>query len=129
MTTPRKLVAAQIAADWPSVDVLDYFHEPSEVRKPLAVVCRDEIAQGLSSTLDHNIVIQVYGVGGAPTAKTEDALDDVLDKVLVSLRRLDVLDFKKAERKILADVFHGWEITCNWSSQDYYKTTVTNERQ
>jgi hypothetical protein len=126
VSTPRKQVAAAIAADNPGLDVIDYPWAPTELRKPLVVVWREGIAQG-AGTLEQTLEIRAYAVGAA-TAKAEDALDDLLDEVLLSLRRLDVVTLGKAERKVLADVFQGWEISCTWTAQDYYKSTVNNER-
>jgi hypothetical protein len=127
VSTPRKQIAAAIAADNAGLDVVDYPWEPAELRKPLVVVWREDIAQATDATLAQSIEIRAYGVG-TTSGKAEDELDDLLDAVLLSLRRLDTVALVKAQRRILANVFQGWEISCTWTAQDYYKTTVNNER-
>lgn len=130
MGTPRVDIAAQIRADWPDLDVYGHGHEPTELRKQTVSVFREQIAQTpTGGQLVHQITIRAYGLHAHATAQAETALDDLLDKVLVSLRRLDVLEFKTADRRVLADAFQGWEISCTWTSVDIYKQTVTNERQ
>lgn len=126
MSTPRKQIAARIAADHAGIDVYSFPWQPAELRRPAVTVWRDELVQG-KGTLEQSISISLYGVRGTPGAASEDELDDLLDDVLISLRRLETVALVKAERKVLADVFQGWEIACTWTSQDYYKTAVLNE--
>ena len=124
MTSIREQIADKIRADAQAagilLDVYPFGYDPEELRRPAVAVFRETVAQEPAS-LEHGFIIQVFGVQGVATQKTEDALDTLLDAVLVSLRRLDVVAFKEAKRQVLGDQFQGWEITVTWSSVDYIK--------
>lgn len=123
MTSIRAQIAARIKADNPGVDVHAFGYVPDDLRRPAVVIFRESVSQETAS-LSHSFVIQVYGVQGYATEATEDALDTLLDGVLVALRRLGVVAFKEAKRQVLADLFQGWEITVTWSSEDYIKANA-----
>lgn len=132
MTSIRDQLADKIKADWPAtpgVDVTSWAVEPDELNRPLVVVFREVVDQAPGGgTLIHRFTIQIYSQAGNLTRKAEDVLDGYLDNVLLSLRRLDVVAFEKATRKVFLEKFQGWEVEATWTSVDYYKTTVTNER-
>jgi hypothetical protein len=93
------------------------------------MVMRESIDPGpQANSLAHGITIHAYTVHSIPDAKAEDAADDLLDQVLMSLQRLDVLTKVTAKRVVLADKFQGWTITAEWLSNDIYKTQVHTER-
>jgi hypothetical protein len=130
MTSIRAQIAAQLKTDFAkagvTIDVHPFGYLPEELRRPAVAIFRETVGQDVAS-LDHGFILQIFAVQGVATESTEDALDALLDEVLLSLRRLGVVTFKEAKRQVLADVFQGWEITASWASADYYKSTVTTE--
>lgn len=127
MSTPRKDIADKIREDNPTYDVYDWPYEPAELRKVAVMVMREEL-DVQASEIGHQLTIQIYTPGGAPTASVEDTCDTALDNVLLSLQRLDVLGKINAKRVVLADKFQGWTVGCEWLSKNFYKTAVLEER-
>lgn len=123
MTSIRAQIANKIQADNPGLDVYPFGYDPKELRKPAVAVFRESVAQEPAS-LDHGFIVQIFSTASQATEKTEDALDTLLDGVLVSLRRLGTVTFKEAKRQVLADVFQGWELTVTWASEDYIKANA-----
>lgn len=120
--TPRELVAAAIKQDLPSYDVRSYPYVPAELRRPLVVVFREGIA-AVPEGLKHDLTVQLYGIRstGSPA---EAELDTVLDNVMLALQKLDTVAVTRAERKVFADVFQGWELSLTWVSVDIYKQAI-----
>jgi hypothetical protein len=125
MTSIREQLAAKILAEFGAtkVDVKPYGAQPSELRRPMVVVFRGEVDQG-QDNLVHSFTVQVMAPQGVPDQDTEDALDGLLDTVLTALRRLDVVAWSKATRKVFLDAFQGWEIEVTWASVDVYKQAI-----
>lgn len=128
MTSIRKQLADKIAAravvDAVAMDVYPFGFQPEELRKPAVAVFRDAVEQGTSNDLGHGFKVQIFGAGGYATESTEDALDTLLDVVLMALRGVDVVAWSRAERKVFNELFQGWEIDVSWNSLDYYKTNI-----
>lgn len=124
MTSIRKQIADKLKADFlesgAKIDVHAFGYVPEELRRPAVAIFRETVAQEPAS-LEHAFIIHIFGVQGIATEAAEDALDALLDEVLLSLRRLGVVTFKEAKRQVLADVFQGWEISASWASEDYIK--------
>lgn len=125
MATPRETIAAQFRTDHTGWDVYDFPYEPSELRKPTAVVYRSTLAP-VANGLDHELTCQLYGLKSLGAA-SEAELDTLLDGVMLSLQRLDLVRVKSATRKTFGDVFQGWELELGWTSSDIYKTQIMNE--
>jgi hypothetical protein len=127
VTTPREQLAAAIKKDLAAAkvpaDVYDWGHQPDQLARPAVIVFRQEIDQGAGS-LSHAFTVQVMGTQQYATRETEAALEALLDEVLISLRRLDVVAWTKATRKVFLELFHGWEIDVTWASADYYQQAI-----
>lgn len=129
MSTPRQSIAAQLRKDHEDWDVVDWpATPPGELRKPRAVVWRTDLEPGdKTQQLKHGVTVQVYARASVD-ARAEDELDNLLDGLMLSIQRLDGVNFIKAERVILADSYAGWEVTLSGISTNVYLTHVLNER-
>lgn len=127
MSTPRTLLAEQFTADH-GHKVYPYPYSPSEVRAPVIAVWRTDVDPHPSSPglLRHTLTVNAY-VGKALGEEAEDALDDLLDDVLLSLQRVEGVTVTKSERTVFKDVFQGWDITCYADSANVYKQTILAE--
>lgn len=127
MTSIRKQISDKIKADATAAGVLldayPFGLDPKELKRPAVAVFRETVGQEPAS-LEHGFIIQIFTPHSEATEKSEDALDTLLDTVLVALRRLAVVTFKEAKRQVLAEQFQGWEITVAWASEDYIKANA-----
>lgn len=129
MSGPREQLAAAIRADLAAAvpvvkaDVYDWGHQPEELARPAVIVFRTEVEQE-ALALGHSFTVQLLGTQQYATRETEAALEALLDEVLISLRRLSVVSWSKATRKVFLDLFHGWEIEVKWTSSDVYQQAI-----
>lgn len=127
-TPARVQLAAQIVADHPAWVVRAYPWVPKQVPKGKAAVSvwrTDLEREGLE--LVHRLTINLY------CARTTDELaeaeaEDALDELLLSIQRLGLASWGKAERMVFDKVLSGWQITGQVRSTDPYKTAIRNER-
>ena len=134
MTTPRQTVAAQLRTDNATFKVHAFPYLPAQVGDdPVISVWRTDLAPSPDSpnNLRHSLQITAI-VGPTLEEKAEAAGDDLLDAVLLSLQRLDVVAGISAERTVFGDEvkgqFQGWLIKCHAESPNVYKQTVLAER-
>jgi hypothetical protein len=118
-------VKAEAVAQALGLDVYPFGIDPQELGRPAVAVFRETVDAGAQATsLGHGFIIQIFSPHGHATEAAEDALDSVLDVVLLALQRLAVVAFRKAERKVFLERFQGWEIEATWESENFYRNQV-----
>ena len=127
MATPRQTIADQLIEDYPTkYAVYPFMYSPTtDIRQPAIAVYRTEVA--LADKLTHSLAIDAYGKKSTGEG-VEDELDDVLDDIMLSLQRLELVYDITAKRSVFKDSFQGWAITCTVSSGNVYKSAVLDER-
>lgn len=130
MATPRTIVANAIKADNPSFIVRDFPEVPENVPtgKAHVSIWRTDIksVDNSPNVLEHPLTIQVI-VPVTSGSAAENAADDALDAVLLSLQRIEGLTWSLAERSNFDDVFVGYQITASVHSENPYLSQVLKE--
>lgn len=132
MSTPRQIVAEQLAADQPDWNVLPYAFQPSNVElgHPVVTVFRSEVEPGSTvMVLDHKVTIFAFG-SGTKGDKAEDEMDDILDGVLLSLERIGGFTVQSAKRgDFYNQTLSGWHIETTMTSTNVYRDIVLREKE
>lgn len=126
----RVQVAQQLRQDLPKWDVRSYPYFPPNVstRKPVVAVWRPDILPGDNSTqLRHPVTVNLYGSKTEGEA-VENELDGLLDLVLLSLQRMDRLEWESAARTTWGQLT-GWQITGHMKTNNIYASTVRAESE
>lgn len=130
MSAPARVqLAAQIATDHPAWVVQPFPYVPKQVRKgtPVVSVWRTDLErQGLE--LVHRVTVNLY-CSKTKDAEAEAEAEDLLDELLLSIQRLGLASWSKAERTVFDKVLSGWQITGQLRSNDIYKAAVIQERE
>lgn len=130
MTTARQAVVARLKQDLaPAGAALPWVIKgspwvPKQVNKdqPAVAVWRASLErQGLG--LVHELTINLYLSRTADEA-AEDEQEDALDDLLTSLQRCKGATWTRAERQVWEQVISGWQITCQFASEDIYRQVV-----
>jgi hypothetical protein len=94
--------------------------------KPAVSVWRTDLERdGLE--LVHLLSINLYCARTADEDAEIEA-EDLLDELLISIQRLGLASWSKAERMIFDRVIGGWTITAQLRSTDHYRQTILTER-
>lgn len=130
MSAPARVqLAAQIVSDHPAWVVQPCPWVPKQVAKgrPAVSVWRTDLERdGLE--LVHRLTINLYCARTADAAAETEA-EDLLDELLLSIQRLGLASWAKAERMVFDKVLSGWQITGQVRSTDPYRQTVITERE
>lgn len=129
-TDPARIqLAGQIATDHPGWVVQPFPWVPKQVARGSAAVSvwrTDLERDGLE--LVHKMTVNLYCAKTADAAAEAEA-EDALDELLLSIQRLGLASWDKAERMVFDKVLSGWQITGQVRSADAYKTTIRVERE
>lgn len=123
-------MADQIRLDHSTWLVKAYPWVPKQVAKdkPAVAVWRSTLEPGDNKLeIRHDLVVNLYTSRTAEEAAEQEA-EDLLDELLLSLQRLGLVAWSKAERMIFDNVITGWQITCHLGSTDIYRQAVLAER-
>lgn len=127
MATPRTTVANAIRSENITYIVLDYpdFPENIPTNKVHVSVFRTDVktVEKTPNVLEHPLIIQVL-VPVTTGAAAENAADDALDNILLSLQRIEGLSWSTAERSNFESAYIGYKITASVSSSNVYRTQV-----
>lgn len=127
MATPRTTVADQIKLDNASFIVADFPTLPDNLSRGQVHVAiwRTDVKSvpDTPNALEHPLTIQVV-VPVTSGAIAENAADDALDAVLLSLQRIEGLSWSLAERSNFDEAFVGYQITASVFSSNVYRTAV-----
>lgn len=128
MATPRTTIANAIKADNATYIVCDYPDLPENIPsgKAHVSVYRTDIkaAPNTPNVLEHLLNIQVL-IPVTSGAAAENAADEALDNILLSLQRLEGVSWSTAERANFGDnAFIGYQITASIFSTNVYRTSV-----
>lgn len=130
--TPREYLAEQLAADQTDWDVRDWPCIPARLGKGevMVSVWRDTVDPAPTVLgLEHKLTLHVYGAKATASKATEDEQDNIFDKVMLSIERLNGCTFKRGTRRTFADdAFTGWEIEATFTSPNHYRKAVQQER-
>lgn len=128
-TDPARVqLAGQIVSDHPAWVVQPFPWVPKQVAKgaPAVSVWRTDLErQGLE--LVHRCTVNLYCARTAD-AQAEAEAEDLLDELLLSVQRLGLATWTKAERMVFDKVLSGWQITAELRSPDIYRQTILTER-
>lgn len=110
----RTELAAALTVSLPSTwRVLGYAADLDAVTRPTVLVWADaftprpEWGSGL-----HSLTLKMWVLTQSEDpARADDALDDALDLVIDALTPINWVRFESAERGVLRETFHGWQIT------------------
>lgn len=109
----RTELAAALTAALPTYRVLGYAADLDAVARPTVLVWADKIVrrpEWASGLFEFTLMMWVL-VGTEDPARADDALDDALEDVLGALQPIGWVQWSGAERGVLRDAFHGWQIT------------------
>jgi len=114
MTSGRKILAGAMAAALPSWQIVADARQLDSVRKPGALVMftqkrKKAPALGLD-WLSDEVTLQIV-TAAEKSDQIEDDLDELLLQVLSALEPLTAFTWDTAERVVVADAFHGWQLT------------------
>lgn len=130
MSAPaRVLLAQQIATDHPAWVVQPCPWVPKQVAKdkPAVSVWRTDLERdGLE--LVHRLTINLYCARTTDAAAEAEA-EDLLDELLLSIQRLGLASWTKAERTVFDKVLGGWQVTAQVRSADPYTPLIRTERE
>ncbi|WP_024817030.1 hypothetical protein [Arthrobacter sp. 31Y] len=122
--TVRELIADQIKADSPSYAVKPYAAAKPEVERPTVFVYREALNNSpQTASVGHDIKVALM-VPGLPSEANENALEDLLHAVLVSINSLDFTLWSRAERTTFFDNWMGYEITVQANTNNIYKPSA-----
>lgn len=76
----------------------------------------------------HRLTINLY-CSKTKDSEAEAEAEDLLDELLLSIQRLGLASWSKAERTVFDKVLSGWQVTVALRSADIYKATVIQERE
>lgn len=129
-TAPARVqLAGQIATDHPAWVVQPFPWLPKQVARdaPAVSVWRTDLErEGLE--LVHRLTINLYCARTAD-APAEVEAEDRLDELLLSIQRLGLASWTKAERMVFDKTISGWQITAQVRSTDIYRQAVLTERE
>ena len=122
--TMRELIAEQIKADSPQYIVKAHPTTKPEVEKPVVIVWRaalDNSPQTASIAQDIKVDLMVPGL---PSEANENALEDLLHAVLVSINSVQGCNWTRAERQVFFDTQFGYQITVQANTNNIYKPSA-----
>lgn len=123
MSSVREMIGTQISTDNPTYFVkTELASAPDNLSGTRVHVFRSGLSKSASS-LTHECTVEVM-IGKL----NEDELDDALDNILLSLQRIEGLDWSAVNRRIFDEKYHGYEITCSANSANVYRSAILNER-
>lgn len=122
--TIREVIAEQIKTDNPTFVVKAYAASKPEVEKPTVYVYREAVNNiREKAAIGHDIKV-VLVVPGLPSEANENALDELLAGVLISLNSLNVLQWSRADRTVFFDTLSGYEITVTAHTENIFKPSA-----
>lgn len=127
--TVRDDIEAQIKADNPNFIVKkfpDLYPENLGQGRTYVQIYRTDLEKG-SPKLTHAMKVTVI-VALQDGNAAEDALEGALDQVLLSLQRMQTVNWTKASRAVVANKWNAYEIDVTAISADPYKAQVLSER-
>lgn len=123
MSSVREKIGTQIQSDNPGFIVkTELANAPDNLSGTRVHVFRSALSK-TANTLSHECTVEVM-IGKLD----EDELDTVLDEILLSLQRIEGLDWSSVNRRIFDEKFHGYEITCSANSENVYRSAILSER-
>lgn len=127
MATPRTTIKNAIKADNPAFIVDSYPNLPDHLGKGKVHVSvwRTDLKTypQQPNALEHSLNIQI-AIPLTTGDTAEDAADEAIDAVLLSLQRIEHLSWSTAERVSFDEAFIGYKITASATSINPYRTAV-----
>jgi hypothetical protein len=125
MSSVRETIGTQIVTDNPTYSVkTELASAPDNLSGTRVHVFRSALGKTNNGTLlSHECTIEVM-IG----KQNENELDTVLDNILLSLQRINELDWTSVNRRIFDEKYHGYEITCTAPSANVYRSAILQER-
>ena len=122
--TVRELIAEQIKADSPTYVVKPYAAAKPEVEKPTVYVYRETLTNSPQTASVMSELKVALMVPGLPSVANENALEDFLYDVLVSINALNFTQWSKAERTTFFESYSGYEISVQANTENIYKPSA-----
>lgn len=98
-------------------------------KQPIVTVHRTEIQpDDKPQALKHPVQVCVYGAGQTGEI-TENTLDELIDGVFLSIERLAGYRITSAKRGTLHDVFAGWVVDVEATSNNVYREIIMKENR
>ena len=113
-TSGRKVLAEALATALPGWQIVADARQLDSVRKPGALVMFTQKRKKLPALgldwLSDEVVLQII-TAAEKADQIEDDLDDLSLQVLEALEPLTAFTWDTAERVVVADAFHAWQLT------------------